>query len=36
MNNRHKLYKDMDNVVFVSAEKKKNIEQIKEKIDLSL
>ncbi len=36
MNNKHKLYKDMDNVVFVSAEKRKNIEQIKEKIDLAL
>ena len=30
MNNKHKLFKDMDNVVYVSAEKKKNIQEIKD------
>ena len=32
MNNKHKLFKDMDNVVYVSAEKKKNIQEIKDRI----
>ncbi len=32
MNNKHKLFKDMDNVICVSAEKKKNIEGVKEQI----
>ena len=32
MNNKHKLFKDMDNVVYVSAEKKKNIQEIKDHI----
>ncbi|MBQ1482146.1 MAG: YihA family ribosome biogenesis GTP-binding protein [Erysipelotrichaceae bacterium] len=36
MNSRHKLYKDMDNVIYVSAEKRRNIDQIYEAIDLHL
>ncbi len=32
-NARHKLYKDRDNVIYVSAEKRKNIEQVKDCID---
>ncbi|MBQ1740410.1 MAG: hypothetical protein II042_01645, partial [Erysipelotrichaceae bacterium] len=32
MNNKHKLFKDMDNAVYVSAEKKKNIQEIKDRI----
>ena len=35
-NARHKLYKDRENVIFVSAEKRKNIEQVKEHIDRCL
>ncbi len=32
MNNKHTLFKDMGNVVYVSAEKKKNIQEIKDRI----
>lgn len=32
-NARHKLYRDRVNVIYVSAEKKKNIDQVKEYID---
>ncbi len=32
MNNRHKLFKDIDNIIFVSALKKTNIDKLKELI----
>ena len=32
MNNKRKLYKDIENVVFVSAEKRKNIDQVENRI----
>ena len=33
MNAKHKLYTDRDNVIYLSAEKRKNIEQLKNYID---
>ena len=33
MNARHRLYSDRDNVIYVSAEKRKNIEELKDYID---
>ena len=32
MNNKHRLFKDLTNVIYVSALKKKNIEQLKQLI----
>ncbi len=36
MNNKHRLFKDIENIVFVSSLKRKNLEQIKEYIDKSI
>ena len=36
MNSRHKLYKDIDDVIFLSAEKGKNIDSLSGKIDDAL
>ena len=33
MNNKHKLFADIENIMFVSAEKKKNIDQLRRYID---
>ena len=35
-NAKHKLYKDRENVIYVSAEKRKNIEELKDYIDRCL
>lgn len=36
MNNKHKLYNDYSNVIYLSAEKKKNIDELKLLIDKSI